>query len=374
MHGTIHARKIGKKWLAVTWVRDADGRRRQVKRVGTSKQDALTSLQHALDTRPGFGGSDLSGDSPLREVAARWMADIDAQVAAGDRAPNTARVYRGVVRRHVTPALGELRAREATVTRLDGFLQLIRAHHGVALTKTVRTVLNGILGYAVRHGLIPTNPMRDVGRIKGDAKKPARALTDVERERWLAAMDADEIAVRHDLPDLTRIMLATGCRIGEVLALDWAAINFDDKTVAVDWTVVRLERGGGLVRTATKTAAGRRTLHLPGWAVDVLAARRNRGRGSGPVFPNRDGGWRDPSNTSRSLRQARARGGFGWVTSHVFRKTVASVLHDSGLTGREIADQLGHANLRTLEHYIGRRAVGEAAALALEASFGVCVT
>jgi integrase len=52
------------------------------------------------------------------------------------------------------------------------------------------------------------------------------------------------------------------------------------------------------------------------------------------------------------------------------RKTVATALDASGLTAREIADQLGHANIAmTQRHYLGRRALGPAAAAALE-SFG----
>ena len=46
------------------------------------------------------------------------------------------------------------------------------------------------------------------------------------------------------------------------------------------------------------------------------------------------------------------------MTSHTFRKTVASRLDDAGFSIRHIADQLGHARpSTTLDHYLGRRAV-----------------
>ena len=46
------------------------------------------------------------------------------------------------------------------------------------------------------------------------------------------------------------------------------------------------------------------------------------------------------------------------MTSHTFRRTVASRLDDAGLSIRHIADQLGHARpSTTLDHYLGRRAV-----------------
>ncbi len=67
---------------------------------------------------------------------------------------------------------------------------------------------------------------------------------------------------------------------------------------------------------------------------------------------------RDPSNTQADLRQAMDRIGYPWVTSHVFRKTVASRLDDEGFSIRQISDQLGHARpSTTLDFYLGRRAV-----------------
>jgi hypothetical protein len=46
------------------------------------------------------------------------------------------------------------------------------------------------------------------------------------------------------------------------------------------------------------------------------------------------------------------------VSSHTFRKTVASRLDDQGFSIRHIADQLGHARPSTmLDHYLGRRAI-----------------
>ena len=85
------------------------------------------------------------------------------------------------------------------------------------------------------------------------------------------------------------------------------------------------------------------------------------------MFPDSRGGWRDPSNTSRDLRNARGSEEFAWVTSHVFRKTAATELDRAGLSARQIADQLGHSKVSmTQDHYLGRRVVDREAADALE--------
>jgi len=85
------------------------------------------------------------------------------------------------------------------------------------------------------------------------------------------------------------------------------------------------------------------------------APGRLRRRGAA-VAPNNRGGWRDPSDVSRELRQARGSGPFSWVTSHVFRKTCATLLDENELSARQIADQLGHAKVSmTQDTYLGRR-------------------
>jgi integrase len=62
--------------------------------------------------------------------------------------------------------------------------------------------------------------------------------------------------------------------------------------------------------------------------------------------------------------------GYDWVTSHVFRKTVASVLDEAGLPTREISIQLAHTKTDTTErHYIAKRGTNGKRAEALETMF-----
>ena len=63
---------------------------------------------------------------------------------------------------------------------------------------------------------------------------------------------------------------------------------------------------------------------------------------------------RDRSNTNSDIRDALDPLGFGWVTSHTFRKTAATLLNDGGLTVREVADQLEHKRVSvTQDTYFG---------------------
>ncbi len=106
---------------------------------------------------------------------------------------------------------------------------------------------------------------------------------------------------------------------------------------------------------------------IPTFALTMLRRRKLATGSRGPVFPDSRGGWRDPWNTSRDLRNARGSAEFAWVTSHVFRKTAATELDRAGLTARQIADQLGHAKVSmTQDRYLGRRAGDPDVAAALD--------
>ncbi|WP_246633036.1 tyrosine-type recombinase/integrase [Pseudonocardia nigra] len=295
-----------------------------------------------------------------------WIASVDQLAAQGLRSPNTAQLYRLNLTTHVLPALGEVRLRELSVPRLDRFVQTLQLNCGAATAKIARTVLSGALGMAVRHGAISSNPVRDIGRITNTPLRRPRALTPDERREWIAHLKADPDAVRKDLPDLCEWMLGTGVRVGEALAVSWDDVDLTAGVVHINHTIVRI-KGVGLIRKGTKSNAGERTLRLPAFALAMLRRRKLAAGGHGPVFPDSRGGWRDPSNTSRDLRNARGSEEFAWVTSHVFRKTAATELDRAGLSARQIADQLGHAKVSmTQDRYLGRGAVGKEAADALD--------
>jgi integrase len=128
-------------------------------------------------------------------------------------------------------------------------------------------------------------------------------------------------------------------------------------TLAVCGKVVR-ETGKGLVRVdETKTAAGRRTIPLPAFAIAALMERRKLpfiGERQ-MIFPSSVGTLRDPNNFGRDWRTVREKLGVPHVTTHSFRKTVATLIDEQGLSARIGADHLGHAKVSmTQDRYMSR--------------------
>jgi integrase len=74
-------------------------------------------------------------------------------------------------------------------------------------------------GLATRHDALEHNPVRDAGRPSpGKPKRVPRALTVAESREVRAWLRNDDKAQR-DLPDLVDMLLATGLRVGEALAV-----------------------------------------------------------------------------------------------------------------------------------------------------------
>jgi integrase len=263
---------------------------------------------------------------------------------------------------------------------------------------------------AIQDGAVAVNPVRDSTAKISTGKRAPRALTVDKTFRLVELFRSSDRAADLDLPDLVDWMLATGCRIGEVLALRYGTngdgkpiLDLDARTWEVNATVVRVPGAGLTVQPRPKTTAGWRVVALPDFAIRMLEDRRairRRQAGAEVVFPPPlTGTLRDPSNVSGDLRQLLdsfgcdtcagtgyqldddgafragaagrrircAEGPWSWVTSHTFRKTVATRLDEAGLTPRQVADQLGHANpSMTLDVYFGRQVVSAEAARVLD--------
>lgn len=397
-HGSISVkqREGRSSYVARCRFRDLDGVTRHLEYAGRSKTAARVALQDALKIRMGSPAAPLRPEHKFERAAEMWLAKLDAQVAEGTRAATTADTYRQRLRAVILPSMGQWRLQECTVPQVDSFFRGLTATQGAESRKTVRTVVSQILRLAVQHEALRDNPVRHLDPIERGSRKP-RALTAEERKRflgWMQGTSGDKVearaqaAARHrDLPDFVTFMLGTGVRIGEALGVRWCDVDLDGvpvveadslravPIVAITGNVVR-HRGKGLHRHAGKTQTSLRIVPLPQFVVAMLREREQLGPAI-PVFPaagsKRPGlNWKDPNNTGAYIREAREAAGMDWpVTSHTFRKTAATIWHDSGvLTDRQKADLTGHAKISTLtDIYVARGELHPLGAAVMDAAW-----
>ncbi|WP_280262312.1 tyrosine-type recombinase/integrase [Nocardia wallacei] len=387
-------------WRAWATFRDYDGKNRLVDALGPTESKAKAGLRKKLSARQkqykGRARGKVTRDTRLTVLMDMWLDEMKRDEGVSQQsydlykreinASDDKRATKGTVK--LRPAIGNLRVWEADTGRLDEHIQSLVAVGLKSKARLHKVILTGVMGVAVRYGILPENPVRDTSRMRRRKTKPQA----IERERldglrsqlreWLAGNEIPGTpAYRHGpqrdrvIVDVADLILGSGVRPGEGLAASWPQFDLktEPATFTVSATVVRL-KGKGLFRQEwTKSDAGYRVIALPEFTTRMLERLRTdpkHGRLCGVkalremggnvvevedtvplVFPGRGGVLRDPHNFNRTWRDARGTL-YKDVTQYTFRKTVATLIAEAS-DSKTAAKQLGHSREGITErHYI----------------------
>jgi integrase len=341
---------------ARTWFRDNDGRTRKVEAWGASATDAERNLKVKLTARKRTASDTITAETRLDALADYWLR---TKVDGSTRAVNTKQRYRYTTEQYVVPGLGGLRLRECTVSRLEAWVAGEVAKHP-ANARLALTCLKGMFDVAVREDALVANPAKSVSPVPATGSEDVKALTVEEVVQLRAALAADTTAKAQNLGDLVDVMLGTGCRIGEALALRWEDVDLDRHVVYLTGTVVR-EYGVRLFRQDTTKGKKPRGHLIPAFAVAMLVRRTAEVPDTelGLVFPSARNTLREVSTVDKQWRKFRERHPeWSWITPHTFRKSVGTAV-ERGADIEAAAAQLGHSRSSvTAKHYVMTAAVG----------------
>lgn len=309
-------------------------------------------------------------DPLLREWLNDWL-----ELQSARRKPKTVQLHREQVARLGNQFLNKTLSK-ITPMNIEREMLAIKASVSADAANRARSSLHVSLGEAHRRGIIRSNPVAVVEKFAHRARVPT-VWTGAEVHRFIAATGLrvtrvgrsgdswEEFATPHY--PLIYLLLTTGLRVGEALALDWDDW-FDGKL-----SVSKTFSGTGAKRQldAVKTSAGARVLTLPRDTIAVLdlhrAALRRRGSVDGVMFPTGSGKRLDSRNVGRTLTVWAERAGVPRLTPHELRHTFASMAIANGMTPVDLARQLGHADasftLRVYTHFFQRVEVREPASL-----------
>jgi integrase len=353
------------RWKTRVYVRGHDGIRQEIVRFGRTRREAEASLEAAVAAVLRGADAVITRTMPLLEAGESWLEQItrpDSGLSA-----RTIADYSWTWQKYVDSATSSLRGltleQANDPQRLRSFLQRVAEAHGSASAKKAKSVLHGVIGYAVDNGVLPSDATRQVRTVTSTAPRSTvrdhtRAMTRSERDHVIQAtlLAAREPGLnprtrrkRRATADLIAFLAGTGARIDEARRLRWQDVN--------------LERGRVYLR-GTKSETSDRWLNLPDWLVDQLAARAADCGTEGYVFAapaerNPERVW-DQSNSAGAIRAALDACGLTWAVPHTFRRTVATLLDQANLPIARIADQLGHSDVSmTARVYLGRDLKGD---------------
>lgn len=347
-----HGANAGKRWQ-VRW-RDDNGAQRKRsfdRKVAAEQWDAKVRAELAAGSYV-----DPTNKTTVGEAALRWLE-------LRPHRPSTARRMKGLVRNHIVDQdigkrrLGQVRPSEVQAWARDRGQVL-----GPAVLRQLVSTLRSVYDGAVQDRLVGANPVTK--------RMP---LPSVERERLVPLTVEQVQALAAAMPPAGRAMVLTqaglGLRIGELIGLTVAHVDFLRRTVRIDSQVDDEGR-----RVELKTRGSRRTLPLPQLVADALAAHLadNPPGRDGLIFHTRLGTpYPHMVYGYRWFKAALAAAGLPpAVTPHDLRHFYASALLAAGEDVATVAGRLGHLNatlvLTTYGHMMPgredrtRRAIDEA--------------
>jgi integrase len=297
------------------------------------------------------------------------MASGAIRARGGDRfKPATIRAYEISLREHITPLLGRRRLND--ISRGD-LVDLVERMLGRgSSSSTIRNAINPlhlIYRRAMDRGIVTVSP---AARLPLPAPAPGRdrIATPAEQAALIAALRAAADRA------LWTVALGAGLRAGELQALSWRDVDFEDGLIRVR----RSFDPKSAVFGEPKSKRSRREVPmLGGVRATLLEHRLATGRRSGLVF-GRDGEhpFTHSSALHRAARDWKAAGipplacdidaadrgqghlpPFGRIGLHEARHSYCTTLLDAGVSVANVSRYAGHASPAfTLARYVHPRA------------------
>ena len=331
-------------------------RKQQWITAGSSKREAekqMTKLIHELDN----GIFTKPNKKTLGSYLKEWIKSIQ-----GNLSPRTVEGYITIINR-VIPAIGAIPLTQlkpdilqkyysdclnsGCLNKQVGLKPLTVRHHHALLHRALKN--------AMEWGLIVRNP--------ADAAHPPRyqpsdisIMNEGEMRTFLEA--AKQTPYFH----LYYIILFTGLRRSEVLALRWSDVDLLLGRISVSRSIHRL-RDGSYIFRQPKSAKGRRMVALSLSAIQVLREYKEKMtaerildgsllRDSDLVFSKSDGSPIRPDTITRAWSILAKKCGISASRLHDARHSHASLMLKAGVHPRIVQERLGHSTIAiTLDVY-----------------------
>ena len=148
------------------------------------------------------------------------------------------------------------------------------------------------------------------------------------------------------------LALHTGMRIGEICALHWSDIDWEERLLFVRSTVIRNKKGQ-LVITSPKSETSQRAIPLTRQLVNLLAAEHERSCSEFVFSSPRKDAFLNPRTLQYRFQTLLTRLGISRISFHALRHTFATRWIEFGMDVKSLSEVLGHAGVQiTLDIYV----------------------
>ena len=344
--GSIYQRKDG-RWVASITLEH----RKRKYFYGDTRKEVQEKLKIAL--REQQQGMLVTGPQQLlKTYLENWLEQVYKPTVK----LNSYVQYRSIIHHHLIPAFGSVPVQKLTPEKLHAFYrQKLDEGSAPATIRLIHAVLSRALGDAVKQGLVARNVVTLVTPPRIE-RYEAKTLSAEQAEKLLEAARGSR------LDTLLIMALTTGMRRGELLALRWDDVDFQQSLISVHRTMSRVG-GYGYRESEPKTRSSRRRIVLPNVALDALKEHRiqqdvvrmevgDKWHEKGLVFCDRYGGFFSPDRVLWSFSKLLSKVGLPYMRFHDLRHSAATILLVASVHSKVLQERLGHSTISmTLDVY-----------------------
>lgn len=216
--------------------------------------------------------------------------------------------------------------------------------------KKLLTILQSIFKFAISQEYIKETPCRNI-------ILPKKQLTE-NNSKFIEPDDIGEFLEYFNdysvLNTIVKLLLHTGIRSGECLALTWKNVDFNNNVIHIQYNLSDV--GGKHDLTTTKTKTSNRHLIMNEEVKELLKTHKvhqdnliqtigSKFKHPEMVFTSNTGGYKDRNATLQSFKRVLKDTKFDYMTLHMLRHTNATLLLNSGVDLKIISSHLGHSEI-----------------------------
>lgn len=320
-------------WYFITRIEQSDGTKKQVKRRGfkTQKQALLAEARFEIE---GITEGTVTFD---------FIANDYLEWYKKRRKLSSYTKIKSIVEIHLKTHFGKKELQSITKRDIIKFQdKLIDSKMAASHAKKIHTTLSAIFRYAIKNEFAKENPAAIVGNVDMKVDKHVNYWTLEEFKAFIRQVDDNMYYA------LFMTLYYSGMRKGELLALTWGDIDFENNIINVDKTEYNRQV------TTTKTESSRRKILMPKFVMNLLsklklskaAEYKTEMKLSYIVF----GDIHQSISTStldRKYEKYITLSGVKRIRLHDFRHSHASYLINNGTIISVIAARLGHSDVAT---------------------------
>lgn len=309
---------------------------------GTKKQAEATAME--LINQLNNGGIIHQSALKLEDWMEQWMALYLPNIQHSTR-----KSYKERSKKRIYPYMGKIPLNALNNTAIQSWVNVIQQELEPKSVRNLYNILNKSLKQAVTLKMIATNPCE--GTVLPKQKKyNANVYNSATVKNALALAKGTDMYV----PLVLEFMV--GMRRGELLALTWDDVDFDNSTVTINKSLYVED---GIYKTKEpKTEAGVRTVSIGKNTLAVLETAYeeylerkqtmgNRYKDHNLVVCKENGTYFHPDSMSNKWDRFKVKHNLPEIRFHDLRHTNATAMIAAGVPAKTVQNRLGHADMST---------------------------